>query len=253
MWIADASSPSLAGFEPHSGQRLWSMALDQEPLTVSATAGLVVVGTASSILALDVNTSQPQWHCAARSQQYLLKGSTDHICTWNAAEAVFSCFDGAGNEHKIDAEGVTVFAPGPNGVYWLSAAGTLRLSPYAASTRGPVAVETSLLPGQAQAMVFCANGLWIAAPAGLFLCHPISLEQLAKLAIPEGSATHLICAGYRLYGGFRQAFVYNPAADAGVRALPVSLENPMCGLAVARNKLWVLESERSVIHVLDVP
>jgi hypothetical protein len=252
IWIADESSQSLAGFDPVSGELLSLVTLDEEPTTLTATAGLVVVGMVSSIMALDARTAQPRWQCATRSPGFVLKGYLDDIWTWYAREAEFDCIDPAGNECRFEAEGVLIFAPAPKGVYWLSSRGILWLGQGSLSPRERTSTTSPVMTGDANAMLFCANGLWIAAPEELILCHPNSLEHLAKLPIPERAVTHLICDGCRLYGGFRQVFVYDPAADAGIRVIPSSLDSPMCGIAVAKHKLWVLESDRGIVHSFDV-
>ena len=252
IWIADEESQSLAGFDPASGELLSRMALDDKPAAVSAAAGFVAVSMASgTLLACDPAPGKELWHGAASSGDVQLKPARDQVWAWDRRSSTLMAFDLSGVVSRLDARGFTAFAPSRDGVYWLSEGGIIGFRP-----RGGGDGFTAQLPsgaGPVGAMVVCANALWLSVPGGLLLLDMRSLELRARLEAPEGPVAHLLCENGRLFGGSRGAFVFDPAADAKVRALPIASQSPLRGLAVAANKLWALESAEPVAHIVDVP
>ena len=61
FWIADASSRSVTAFDPRCGEQLAEFALDGEPLAVAAMANLVIVGTQTALVAVDVQAIVLKW------------------------------------------------------------------------------------------------------------------------------------------------------------------------------------------------
>ena len=252
IWIADEESQSLAGFDPASGELLSRMALDDKPAAVSAASGFVAVSMVSgTLVACDPGVGKVLWRGAVSSGDVQLKPTREHVWAWDRRASAVMAFDLSGVASRLDAQGFTAFAPSRDGVYWLSATGILGFRP-----RGEGEGFTAHLPSgvePAGAMVVCANALWMSVPGGLLLFDLRSLELRARIDAPEGAVPHLLCENGRLYGGSRGAFMLDPAADAGVRALPVASKSALRGMAVAPNKLWALESAEPVAHIVDVP
>jgi streptogramin lyase len=252
IWIADQDPPSLAVFDPASGQMTSRIALEDKPVTVSAGVGFVASGTASgSVIAFNPETGKELWRSAASSGDLQMKPVRDRVWVWDRPGASFLAFDQSGAQDRIDAQGVTLFAPGPDGVFWLSADRILGFQP---RTQGHGL--TVHLPSGAPtvgAMVVCANALWLSVSYALLLLDLRSLELRATAKASEGPVSHLICDNGRLFGGSPGVFLLDPAADAMVRPLPVTLSSQLRGLAVAGEKLWALESAEPLVHILDVP
>jgi outer membrane protein assembly factor BamB len=252
IWIADEDSSSLAVFDPASGHLVLQIGLDDKPVAASAAAGFVVAGTASAVVtAYDPNTGQELWRRAASSGDLELKPSHDYVWVWDRQASSLISFDLSGNASRLDARGAIMFTPAPNGIYWLSANGTLGFR----SQDQRDSLTTQLPPGVLSigAMVVCANVLWLSIPDALLLFDLRSLELRATLKAPEGPVSHLICDNGRLFGGSRGVFLLDPAADANAHSLPITLQSPLRGLAVAGENLWALESTEPLVHILNIP
>lgn len=252
IWIADQEPPSLASFDPASGQMLSRIALDDRPVAASATADFVSAGMSSGVVAaFDPSTGKQVWRRAVSSGSLQLKPTRDRLWAWDRQAGAFLAFDFSGAVSRLVAQAATLFTPGADGVYWLSAAGMLGFRPRVQGD-GLTAQLPSGIEG-AGAMVVCANALWLSVPDALLLLDLRSLELRARVAAPEGPVAHLICDDVRLFGGSRGVFLLDPRADAEIHPLPLTLQSPLRGLAVASQKLWVLESAEPLVHILDVP
>jgi hypothetical protein len=252
IWIADQDSSSLAVFEPASGQLVSRVAVDDKPVAISAAAGFVAAALASGvIIAYDPDSGKELWRGAASSGNLQLRPAPNHIWIWDGEASAFMVFDVSGIASRFDAQGVTAFAPGANGVYWLSAAGILGFRPQTLGDSRTAPLSSDIQ--STGAMVVCANALWLSVPNGLLLLDLHSLERRTTIKAPEGPVSHLICDDGRLFGGSRGVFLLDPAADARARPLAVTPQSPLSGLAVAGEKLWALESAEPLVHILDVP
>ena len=252
IWIADEESQSIVGFDPANGEVLSRMALDDKPVAISAAAGFLAVGMASgALLACDPSAGKKLWQGTISSGELRLMPARERSWAWDRQASTLTAFDRSGIVSRLDAQGIIACAPSDDGVYWLSASGVLGFRPLAEG-EGFTAHPPSGV-GPTGAMVVCANALWLSAPAGLVLLDMRSLELRARLDAPESSVPHLICSDGRLFGGSRGVFVFDPAADAKVRALPLASQSPLRGLAVAADKLWALESAEPIVHIVDVP
>jgi hypothetical protein len=249
VWIADAGTPALARFAPEGGEPTRVVSLPSAPTAVAATATVVVAALANDTLVAFDGDGTELWGESAGRGDWQLRAAGDAVWAWNRDSGQLVRCTKSGVESRTRMEGAS-FAPGRDAIYALSSDGMIATRD-ATGADGP----SARLPddaGPTGATVVCANALWVSVTDVLVLVNARTLEVKARLPAPEGPVAHLICDGQRLFGGSRGVFTYDPAVDARVRALPITIGSPVRGLASTGSRLWVLESAEPVVHLLDV-
>ena len=252
IWVADDDSRSVALFDPDSARMASQVSLRDTPVTVAATAEFVGVALrAGDVSCFDAESGKELWQRSASSGDVQLKASRDRLWAWDRRASAFIAWDRAGTASRIEAEGVTAFAPDGDGIYWLSRTGIIG---YRQRTRDKtVTMELPEYATRVGAMAVCAHALWLSVEGALVLVSQHPLEARATLRAPEGPVPHLICFEGRLFGGSYGVFALEPAADAEVRVLLARLQTPLRALAVSGTRLWALETGDSVVHIVGIP
>lgn len=251
IWIADADSSTLAAFHPQSGEMLSQTVFDATPVAL-AVGEIVAVGLKSgSIVACDVQQGKELWRYSGCSGELAVCTQGQRIWVHDRESSTLSDCDQSGARTRLSGCKLTTFAAARNGVYWLSDDGILGYQP---ETHGESRTEKLAADSKSTgAMVVCSNVLWLSTEKELLLFDLNSLKLRTTLEATEGPVQNLICGDGRIFGGSRSIFTLDPAADALLCAVPVDLQSPLRGLAMATNKLWALESAMPVVHLIDVP
>jgi len=249
IWVADRDSRTLTCFEASEGNSVGRITLPEPPVALAAADGFVAAGFTSGIIAgYDPKSGSQLWRGAVGSGDLEMKSGTEHVWAAERGGGVVIAYDRSGTGSRVPTEGMQHFAPGAEGVFWLSQEKVLVHSPTQGERR------TSPLPDDsiAGSMVACANAVWLSIPGGLLLLDQYSLQVRTTLKTPEGPVLHLMCCDGKLIGGSRGVFVLNPMSDSMAHALPIQPASPLRAIAAVPAKVWALESTEPLVHIADI-
>jgi hypothetical protein len=250
VWVADHDSRSLVCFDALEGKRLGQIALDAAPTAIAAAGGFLAAALVSGVIAaFDSASGVALWRNTLGSADIMLRSSGGQVWAAERDGALLLCMERSGPVSRVSCEGLRLFAPSVNEVYWLSREGVLAASPFGQSTSPTVSLSEHSPFG---AMTACANALWISVGRGLLLVDPVSLGIRTLLEAPDGPFPHLICHDGKIAAGAHRVFVLNPMADAMLREVPIKPASPLLAIAASGAKLWALESADPVVHIADL-
>lgn len=252
VWLAERTSSTLLRLAAIDAHRETSATLDEVPVALAASRNLLAVATAEgAVRALDPASGQERWRNASDAVTRALRVYRDQVCSALEGPSL-QCHRAGQASRRFSTPDLAAFTLADDGVFWLSARGTLTRTDRDGSVLARLQLPDDARPSGA--MTICANALWISAPQSLLLVNPMTFTHNATLAAPEGPIALL--AGDlngRLYGGERGVFVFDPAADALVRSTSVRAASPLCGLTVSGVTVWALESGPPVVHIFEEP
>lgn len=253
VWIADGTSKTVTRFDAATGRPQAVVCLEATPVDVEVAGGSVVVGlTDGSIVWYSERSGEEALRRWVVSGDLALRSAGNRVWVLDREAPALVSFDLAGTRSSIEIGGVSTFAAGLEGVYWISDDGMVRFGEGERRCRPAVALPPWATP--TGAMVSCANSLWVSVTEGLLMVSLRTLEPGSALPAPEGPVPHLICdQDNRIIGGAKGVFVLDPAVDANVRPFDVALKSELRALVAAGDRIWALESAEPTAHILRIP